>query len=60
MGRSGMSERLSCTIRYTIGVSERKSARHNSGGNLYKIVTLIVYPLSILGTYVIIVKEGQR
>ena len=28
--------------------------------NLYKIVTLNVYPLHILGTYVIIVKEGQR
>lgn len=33
---------------------------HNSGENLYKIVTLNVYPLHILGTYVIIVKEGQR
>lgn len=55
-----MSERLSCTIRYTTGVSERTSARHNSNKNLYKIVTLNVYPLSILGTYVIIVKEGQR
>lgn len=41
-------------------MSERTSARHNSGGNLYKIVTLNVYPLHILGTYVIIVKEGQR
>ena len=27
---------------------------------LYKIVTLNVYPLHPMGTYVIIVKEGQR
>ena len=55
-----MSERLSCTIRYTTGVSKRTSARHNSNENFNKIVTLNVYPLSILGTYGIIVKEGQR
>ena len=32
----------------------------NSSKILYKLVTLNVYPLHPLGTYVIIVKEGQR
>ncbi len=32
----------------------------NSSKILYKLVTLFVYSLHPLGTYVIIVKEGQR